>query len=406
LLRIPYLQINAYSFGLAFLWQGLHAILLPALLLRTVPEALKNSYLGLLTFLGLIVAMVVQPLAGALSDRPLVAWGLRRPWILAGTLADFGLLALLGWANSYRWILVAYLLLQVSSNVAQGPAQALLPDLVPIEHRGLASGVKNLLEMLGFIAGVGTMGFLVGRGLYGWALALTALVLAALLFIVLRLKERPVDQDECLAWRRLAAEGLRQVFRPQLGDHPHYVRLLTGRLLMLLGLYAVQGFAQYFIRDVLHSPNPAATTATMMAAIGAAVLVIVYPAGLLADRLGCKPLNVAAGLLGALGIFSLLLVDSPGRLFACGALIGVAVGIFQSANWAWATDLIPGEAAGQYLGLSNLSTAGAGALARLVGPMIDGLNMLWPGRGYAALFVFAGLSVLAGTLVLTRVGDA
>ena len=383
----------------------MHTILLPALLLRMVPEALKNSYLGLLTFLGLVMAMIVQPLAGALSDRPLVGWGLRRPWILAGTLVDFGLLALLGRANSYVWVLVAYLLLQVSSNVAHGPAQALLPDLVPIEHRGQASGVKNLLEMLGFIAGVGTMGFLVGRRRYGWALALTALALAAPLSVVLRLKERPVAQEKCLAWRWLAAEGLRQALHPRLGHHPHYVRLLAGRLLMLLGLYAVQGFAQYFIQDVLHSPNPAATTATMMATIGAGVLVIVYPAGLLADRLGCKPLNVAAGFLGALGIFSLLLVNNYGELFACGALIGVAVGIFQSANWAWATELIPGDAAGQYLGLSNLATAGAAALARLAGPMIDGVNMLWPGQGYAALFFFAGLSVLAGTLVLTRVRE-
>ena len=58
----------------------------------------------------------------------------------------------------------------------------------------------------------------------------------------------------------------------------------------------------------------------------------------------------------------------------------MATGIFLSVNWALATDLIPQDEAGKYLGLSNIATAGAGAVSRLAGPMIDGLNALRPGR--------------------------
>ena len=70
-----YLTINAYWFGLAFMWNGLQPLILPALLLPTagrqglVPEALKNTYLGGMTFVGLILAMIVQPIAGALCAR-------------------------------------------------------------------------------------------------------------------------------------------------------------------------------------------------------------------------------------------------------------------------------------------------------------------------------------------------
>ncbi|HID86724.1 MAG TPA: hypothetical protein EYP55_05015 [Anaerolineae bacterium] len=74
-----YVALNIYWFGLAFLWNSLHPIVLPAILLRFVPETLKNTYLGGLTFLGLILAMVVQPIAGAISDRPTFRWGRRRP---------------------------------------------------------------------------------------------------------------------------------------------------------------------------------------------------------------------------------------------------------------------------------------------------------------------------------------
>jgi len=73
-----YLAINVYWFGLSFMWNGLHPIILPALLLHFVPESLKNTYLGGMTFIGLILAMVIQPLAGALSDRTRSSWGRRR----------------------------------------------------------------------------------------------------------------------------------------------------------------------------------------------------------------------------------------------------------------------------------------------------------------------------------------
>jgi hypothetical protein len=63
----------------------------------------------------------------------------------------------------------------------------------------------------------------------------------------------------------------------------------------------------------------------------------------------------------------------------------MATGIFVSVNWALATDLIPQEEAGKYLGLSNLATAGSAAVARLTGPMIDGLNALRPGALPAGL---------------------
>lgn len=83
----------------------------------------------------------------------------------------------------------------------------------------------------------------------------------------------------------------------------------------------------------------------------------------------------------------------------------MTTGIFVSVNWALATDLIPQEEAGKYLGLSNLATAGSGAASRLAGPLIDGLNALRPGAylGYPALFLLASTSTLLGTLLIFRI---
>ena len=61
--------LNFYWIGLSFMWNSLHVTILPAVLLNYVPDSQKNTWLGLLTFFGLILAMIIQPLSGALSDH-------------------------------------------------------------------------------------------------------------------------------------------------------------------------------------------------------------------------------------------------------------------------------------------------------------------------------------------------
>ena len=399
-----YVAMNVYWFGLAFMWNGLHPIVLPALLLRFVPESLKNTYLGGMTFAGLILAMVIQPLAGALSDRTRSRWGRRRPWILAGTLFALVFLAGMALAAGFWGLAAAYVLLQIASNAAHGPAQGLIPDLVPEERRGLASGVKNLFDMGGLVVASLVAGRLMGDGNSVLAFAVIGGVLAVSgLFTLLATPERPsADLPEPTADHKL-----RDLVRPNLRRYPAYARLIVSRFLILLGIYAVQSFAQYFIRDVLDVPNPTEVTGNLMAAIGLALTALVFPAGQLSDRLGRKGLNLLAGALASLGIFLLIFVRTVTSLYVFGGIIGMATGIFVSVNWALATDLIPREEAGKYLGLSNLATAGSGAASRLAGPLIDGLNALRPGAhlGYPALFLLASASTLLGTLLMLRIRE-
>src|SRR3972149_2120957 len=108
------LVLNTYWIGLSFKWNALHPIILPALLLNYVPDTQKNTYLGILTFTGLIVATIVQPLAGAISDGWISRWGRRRPLLVAGTVFDVVFLALLGWGGGLLWIFIGYVGLQVS----------------------------------------------------------------------------------------------------------------------------------------------------------------------------------------------------------------------------------------------------------------------------------------------------
>jgi len=408
-----YVTMNVYWFGLAFMWNALHPIVLPALLLRFVPESLKNTYLGGMTFAGLILAMIVQPLAGGLSDRTRARWGRRRPWILAGTLASLGILAGMALAGGFWVLLLTYVLLQVASNTAHGPAQGLIPDLVPSERRGVASGWKNLFDMGGLIVTSLVAGQLMGQDNPTLAFGVIAAVLAVSAAVTLvdtpenALRAEMVvndaePQDPAEAPRRV---GWRSHFDVDLRRYPDYAWLIASRFLILMGIYAAQSFAQYFIQDRLAVSNAPEVTGNLMATIGIALTLLVFPAGWLSDRIGRRRLNVGSGLLASVGIFLLILVHDVRSLYLAGTVIGMATGVFVSVNWAWATDLIPAEKAGLYLGLSNLATAGSAAVSRLAGPLIDGLNAMRPGAylGYPALFAVASASALAGALLMLRI---
>jgi MFS family permease len=56
--------------------------------------------------------------------------------------------------------------------------------------------------------------------------------------------------------------------------------------------------------------------------------------------------------------------------------VAVGVGAFQAVNWAVLSRAIPTGEGAQFFGLANIATAGASALAGLLGPFIDAANAL------------------------------
>jgi Na+/melibiose symporter-like transporter len=406
--RADYLKITVFGFALAALWGGLHTIIIPARLLDLVPLAEKSTYLGLLTFAGLMLAIIVQPIAGAISDRSGFSWGRRRPFILAGALVAILFLAGIGWVGSFLALFVFYCLLQIASNTTQGPYQAFIPDLVPPGKRGLASGVKGFLEIAGGVALLYPISFFMGRysegegGLWLWlSLAiLGAVLLAALVITVLTVRERPGKGG---AQPPLFAT-IYKSFKIKGRAHRDFIWFILSRLFIMMAFTTLQTFAFYFIMDVVGAPDPAAATFRFLTVAAVGMLIVAYPAGRLSDRIGRRPIAFAAGLLGAAGIALIFLSGQNFTLIMlCGGLVGIAFGAFMSSNWALATDLVPRGEEARYLGLTNLATAGGAALARLIGPLIDFGNSHSPNLGYSIMFLACFIYFIVGSLLLLKI---
>ena len=416
--RIDYLKITIFGFALSALWGSLHSIILPIRLLDFVAESQKNTYLGLLTFAGLVVAMAWQPIAGMISDRSGYSWGRRRPYILIGTILAMLFIPGIGLTGSYIAIFIIYCLLQVSCNTAQSGYQGFIPDLVPERKRGLASGVKILLEIGGGIALLGLIGPFMDRyftgeggswlwlslegGSWLWlSLGLLAIILlGAMIATVLTVKEQPGTGAPKLSLPSI----LYKTFKIDVKAHRNFVWFLVSRLFIIMALAPLQTFTLYFIKDVAGVPNPAEVTANLLIVVGITMLAVIYPAGRLSDKVGRKPIGVFAGLLGALGILLLYFFhDSYGGIMFAGILLGVCTGAFFSTNWAMATDLVVKGEEARYLGLTNLATAGGAALARLIGPMIDYFNAYSPGLGYEVMLLACFIFFLVGSGLLLKI---
>lgn len=397
------LVLNAYWVGLSFMWNSLHPIILPAVLLNYVPDAKKNTYLGLLTFLGLILAMVIQPLSGALSDGWKSRFGRRRPLIVFGTLFDFVFLSILAWAGGLVWLFIGYIGLQLSSNIAHGPLQGLLPDRVPRTQLGVASSFKNFMDMLSLIIASLLAGRLldpVSRNPTTIMLVLIGLLAVSASVTIFGVKEEPAQEDERTDWN-----GLFGQFKIDFGKNTPYWWLIAERALFLLGIYGVQAFAQYYLQDVIRVPDPPKQTGDLLAALTGALVLLVLIGGWLTDKYGAKRILAIATYISAAGILLMLLAADMRGLLIFGGVLGAGIGLFLTSNWALANSLAPGEEAGKFLGLTNLATAGSGALARLEGPILDWLNAAFPGAwvGYKGLFIFGALCILSSILMLRKI---
>ena len=478
---IDHFGLNAYWLGLNIASGVITPLLLPYLVLLFMPPEQKNTYLAMVRVVGLAVAMLVQPLGGMLSDRNTSRFGRRRPFIFGGALANVIFLIVIGstplfigsgldgffqptfgFTTAYAVLLAGIVLLQISSNIAQGAMQAVIPDLVSEHQRGRSSGVKAVLELLPVFLVI-FIGPLVDQGRVPLVVGIIAAgFLVTMAITMVFAKEKPISEKpsgdsgsrilrlvalttifvgvtRLADWFvrssgssliRMGASDFTQIlliglaglaamagsiflgvyFGAMVGigrearQQTSFIWWVINRLLFLAAVGSIQGFAQFYLRDVLQVPNPATMTTILLASVAVFLLPSAIYGGTLADKIGRKRLILAAGLIATLGTVILLLARSFPVVIVSGCIIGLGTGIFMATSWALGTDLAPAKEAGRYLGISNLAGAGAGIVgAGIGGPMADFFNAVEPGLGYLVIFAIYGGLFLISTLTLVKI---
>lgn len=399
------LQISIYWLGINAIWGGV-GIFNQRRVDELAPPGEAGAYLNLMGWLALPVVLLVQPTIGAISDYTITRWGRRKPYIVIGAVLD--VVFLIGLATSQTFVaLVAFvILLQFSSNFAQGPFQGYVPDLVPPEQVGLASALVGAMQTVGFVTGAVLISLAFSLGqftLFLIILGVVELATAAGTFLFVR-EGKVAKPRRGKSWIAVA----RSAWGTDILRERNFVFLLISRLLFLAGVNVFLGFNVLFLSRSLgfDDSDIGLWIALIGVAVGVTTAVATVPSGIISNRVGRKPLIYLACVIGGLGLGLAGLAPGPEMLLAGVVLLGIASGTFLAVDWALMTDIIPKASSGRFMGISNLAVGLAGPVAALVaGPIIDGVGgPAETGDGPRAAFI-AGVALFALAAVFLRPVD-
>ena len=156
-------KLNSFSFGITGFILAMDTIVLPIIVLTVAPEGLKNTYLAILGISGLVMAGLVQPTVGRISDRTESPLGRRVPFILWGSI--FAAVGLIGirLAPNFGILFGVWIFIQANVNIAYGPGLALVRDFVPLNRIGMASSMKIMSDAAGAAVMIAITGALIGK---------------------------------------------------------------------------------------------------------------------------------------------------------------------------------------------------------------------------------------------------
>ena len=398
--------LGLFWFAMSFHWGALLTVVIPAEVLRFVPESQKGAYLGLLFAAGGVMAMVVSPISGALSDRSTLPMGRRRPFVVAGVLVNIVGLMIMRHAPAYAWYVGGLAIVQAATNFAGGAFNGLIPDRIPQSQRGIASGVLGFMMMSGTVVAALLAGHLVGRGQTALVYLIDAgLFLACTTIMALQIREEPIREAPPFA---LGAFVRSFWIDPR--RYPDFGWMFLTRGLVMLGFYTMISFLQFFVKDTLHLTvaEAARVTGVLSAVTIAAGTVVALAAGWISDRIGRKGIVSAAGFFLALTSFGLLMQPPFSTLVWIAALFGIGYGAFTSVDWALAIDVLPSRGtAAKDLGIWGVANTLPQVLAPiLAGPVLDVFNRRAPNSGYTVVFSGAIVCVVLASIFIWKIKGA
>lgn len=392
-----------YTIGMPIAMFGLFIALLPPVLVAMalkVAEIAPNDQagvLGLALGIGAFAAMVANPLAGRFSDRTSGRLGMRRPWIIGGTVVGFAALVVVATTSSTVVLVIGWGVAQIAYNATIAALTAVLPDHVTRSQRGRVAALLGLAQNLALVGGT----FLVQL----FSTSATQMIVPGAIGSVVVVLYALVFKDRVLAAKPTSKLGVGQlfgsfVFNPR--KHPDLGWAWLTRFMMVAAQYTAVSYLTYFLRDDIgvNSSNLANAVfqGTLWNVIGIVLTSLV--AGWLSDRLGRRKLFVAvAGIVGVAGLVVIALAPSLGMVLVGEFVMGAGMGVFYAVDLALITDVLPSDQDNaKDLGVVNIAQALPQSLVPAAAPGIIAVT-----GGYPGFFITGAVVGLVGIFSVSRI---
>lgn len=362
----------------------------------------KEAALAVVTGIGVIGSVIGNPLAGALSDRTTSRWGRRRPWILGGSLLGFIGLILLPNMNSIWSLTIAWLCVQFAVNAAYAGLTAAIPDQVPVDQRGVASGLVGLAQAFGPVLGVGLVSFVV-MSLTGGSYLTAVLFVVCVIPFLLILKDPQLPASEKPPFE-LGAFVRSFWVSPR--EHPDFGWAWLARFLVSLSIAMATLYLLFFLTDHLgFDEETAGQRQTVLLALyaGGTMLTAVI-GGYISDRMGKRKIFVIVStIIIAIAGFILAFVPEGqsgwGITMIAALILGLGYGWYLAVDQALVTQVLPtaGDRA-KDLGVINI----ANSMPQVLAPVLAAVLVTQLG-GYTSLYMAVAVITLAGAVAVVPI---
>ncbi len=413
-------MLSFYWFANGVHWSAILLVLLPIQVLEIVGDVTKGETLGNVVLFGAFISMVIAPLYGAWSDRIKTRFGRRVPFLVVGTLLN--VVCLIGMAylprkgdpSSLPLFILVFMAVNLFNNMATAPFSALIPDVVPPDQRGAASGWLGLMSVLGNFVG-GLVGILLGViGVVGAYWLVIVIMLLGMTVTVTSVKEPLAPDVAPFRWRKF----MRGLYLPLVEAHDFRWVFLT-RFLVTLGIFTVQEFLLFYMKDVIKSftflgikvaddPQSAVTFFVVALLLGAIAASLV--SGVLSDRYGRKRMVYISGALQGLVAAVFIFFGNYTLALTMGIIFGLGYGAYQAVDWALASDVLP--SADDYakdMGVWHIAFTMPQIIATpIAGRLLDtfqgvGQTVGLPTLGYTVIFSLAVAYFALGTYFVHKI---
>jgi MFS family permease len=403
--NLRHIALSAFWFGSFFLWQPFTFVIIQ----DQVDQVVKTNQataIGLAVSVGGLFAMAIPPLVGAISDRLTTPWGRRRPIMIAATLLTLPGFVILATAHSYTQLVIGYGWVQFFFNAAGAAFAGIIPDVVPAQEFGRASGFLATMVQLGSGAGLFSYRILHGAGLDRWMyLAFAIVIVLTLIPTSLAAAgegSEPLPDREPMSTRATILEFLRPLHE---GD---FAWVILTRFFIAAGIVVVANYLLNFFRDVVGASDPAGFTAIWFLVVLLAAIPFGLMGGRLSDRTGRRKIFVyASGGFQAFValVFIIFYPTAQPIVFALGAAYGIGYGLYYAVDWALACDTLPDpKNSAKDMGLFHIAlTLPQFVVPFFAGRALDYFNGVSHNLGYRVVFSSTILLLALGTVFVSRI---
>lgn len=378
-----------------FLCYGSIGGLLLPLQISTLDPANKVADLGIVTSISVLLALISNPLAGAFSDRTTSCFGRRRPWIFVGTVASALALFILLTAQTVPMIFIGWSAFQLFSNFILAALTAIMPDQIPVEQRGTASGLVGLATTAGSVIAAIVIGMILKSPVPSYGLLIIVLLMILIPYSIF-LREKALPRQYV---QRFNLGAFVKNFWINPRQHGDFAWAWLTRFIPFFGYFLGTGYLFFYLQDAVHYDKlfPGQSViqgVSLLSLVGTLVALVFTPlGGILSDRFKRRKIFiVVANVIIAASMLIFSLVPSWSLLLLDVGLLGAGFGLYTSVDAALITEVLPSaNDRGKDMGIINI----ANTLPQSLGPAIAAF-IISASHSYFALFMTGAIIATLG----------